>query len=128
MIHSALRLIEQALDEPMEWIISDQVYIEFYRLLRNPLVLKKPLDAPGAYERINFFRNQSGFLHCGYETGCFQEMIPFLENKKFPASKTFDLLLAVTLKKNGVRTFYTRNVKNFRIFPWFSLSDPISDI
>jgi hypothetical protein len=44
----------------------------------------------------------------------------------FPARQTFDLLLAVTLHRNGVNTFYTRNVADFEGYGWFKVIDPLA--
>ncbi len=118
-------MIEQALKEPQEWIIADQVYMELYRLLRNPCVLEKPLSAQEAHEYIDFIRNRSGLLHCGYESEFFPIMQKFFTDSSFPPTRTFDLQLAVTLKQNGVKTFYTRNCKDFEVFNWFIVKDPI---
>jgi predicted nucleic acid-binding protein len=34
-------------------------------------------------------------------------------NPEFPARRTFDAVLAVTLRSNGVTRFYTRNARAF---------------
>jgi toxin-antitoxin system PIN domain toxin len=121
----ARALVQQALDHSVEWIISDQVYFELYRLLRNPIVLEHPLSAPRAWEIIDFYRHQSGWMHCCYETSFMTEIAEFLKSNEFPPRKTFDSVLAVTLNKHGVSTFYTRNKGDFEPFHWFKLIDPL---
>jgi hypothetical protein len=73
--------------------------------------LKKPLSAREAAHRHEYFRDQLGCLHCAYEQGLFSDVLALLDQQDFAASRTADLVLAVTLKRNGVKTFYTRNVK-----------------
>lgn len=45
---AAIRLVRRALAEPSSWIVADQVWLELYRLLRNPSVLSAPLSATDA--------------------------------------------------------------------------------
>ena len=121
----AIALVQQALDHSVEWIISDQVYFELYRLLRNPIVLEHPLSAAQAWEIINFYRRQSGWMHCCYETSFMAEIAELLKSNEFPPRKTFDGVLAITLKKHGVDALYTRNARDFEPFGWFTLIDPL---
>ena len=121
----ARALVQQALDHPSEWIISDQVYFELYRLLRNPLVLEHPLSAVQAWQIIDFYRYQSGWMHCCYETSFMAEIASHLKRTEFPPRRTFDSLLAITLKKHCVDAFYTRNTRDFEAFQWFTLIDPL---
>jgi hypothetical protein len=44
----------------------------------------------------------------------------------FSARRTFDLVLAVTLRRNGVETLYTRNASDFAAFGWFTVVDPLA--
>lgn len=119
-------LVQHALDHPTEWIISDQVYFELYRLLQNPIVLEHPLSAVQGWQIINFYRHQSGWMHCCYETSFMTEIAGYLKSDAFPPRRTFDIVLAITLKKHGVGTFYTRNTRDFEAFHWFVLIDPLA--
>ena len=122
----ARALLERVAHEPVQWIIADQVLFEYYRLIRNPVVLAKPLAAVEAAERLRFFRDEMGCRHCAYDRGCWEEAIVQLSEPSFPARRTFDLVLAVTLRRNGVDTFYTQNVADFQSLGWFRLIDPIA--
>jgi hypothetical protein len=53
-------------------------------------------------------------------------VLALLDQQEFSASRTFDLVLAVTPRRNGVKTFYTRNVKDFADLGWFTVIDPTS--
>ena len=121
----AFGIIQNALENPEEWIIADQVYFELYRLIRNPSVLEHPVTGAQAYELINYYRNKSGWLKCNYEIDFWKDMIPFLETGVFSSAGIFDLRLAVTLKNNNVKNLYTRNAKDFAHFSWFEISNPI---
>jgi toxin-antitoxin system PIN domain toxin len=117
-------VIEQLLATPEEWILADQVLLEYYRLVRNPHVLATPLDALSAWSRVRFFREQAGCLHCGYELSAWADIAEGLQHPSFPPSRTFDLVLAATLRANGVRTFYTRNTRDFSGFGYFKTINP----
>jgi toxin-antitoxin system PIN domain toxin len=121
----ARTLVQQALDHSADWIVSDQVYFELYRLLRNPIVLEHPLSAAQAWEIIDFYRHKSGWMHCCYETSFMAEIAELLNSNEFPPRNTFDGVLAITLKKHGVNTLYTRNTRDFEPYQWFTLIDPL---
>lgn len=118
-------LVEQALCEPENWIIADQVWFELYRLLRNPAVLEKPLTASQATDCIKWYRESSLWLQCAWEPEFMKDLYAFLGNNSFPARNSFDLKLAITLKRHGVNTFYTRNVKDFDDLSFFTVLNPL---
>jgi toxin-antitoxin system PIN domain toxin len=118
--------LEQAARDSAAWTIADQVLFEYYRLVRNPAVLEKPLSAGEAGRRLRFFREEIGWRHCGYDRDCWNEVAAGLSEAAFPARRTFDLVLAVTLRRSGVDTFYTRNPGDFEGFGWFRVIDPLS--
>lgn len=124
--HNACRiLVENALSEPDQWIIAEQVWFELYRLLRNPKVLEKPLSAAQAADAVDWYRNKSGWLRCAWETDMMKELEAIWKENTFPAGRTFDARLAVVLKENGVQEFYTRNARDFEEFRWFEVVDPV---
>jgi predicted nucleic acid-binding protein len=119
-------LVQQALDHSVEWIVSDQIYFELYRLLRNPIVLEHPLSAAEAWKIIDFYRHQSGLMYCCYETSFMSEIAERLKSEELPPSRTFNSVLAITLKKHDVGTYYTKNTRVFEPFHWFTLIDPLA--
>ena len=121
----AVSFIQEAMQNSQAWVIADQVYFEIYRLLRNPVVLGNPLTAREAASVIRFYRMESGFLHCSFESEFMEDVLRMMEKPDFPAARTFDLVLAVTLKRNGVTEFFTKNRKDFLDFNWFQVLDPL---
>ncbi len=109
----AIALVNLMLTSPGEWIIADQVLWEFYKALRHPKILQKPRNAAQAAAHIRFLREQSGVACCATETGHYSDIITFLEKPRFPYQRTHDTVLAVTLRRQGVKVLYTRNVKVF---------------
>ena len=63
-------------------------------------------------------------MHCGYDIALWGEMSDWLARPEFPATRTFDLVLAVTLQAAGVTRFYTRNVEAFKAFSFFDVVNP----
>ena len=62
---SARALIDAVALDSRGWILADQVLFEYYRLVRNPTVLARPLGAPEAAKRLAYFRRELGCQHCG---------------------------------------------------------------
>lgn len=123
---ASYEIIESALLNPEQWVIADQVWFELYRLLRNPKVLEHPLSTIEATQVIQWYREQSGWLHCAWEPEFMDELVSVLRNPSFPPHRLFDAVLAITLKAHGVTIFYTRNTKDFQDFNFFQTIDPLN--
>ena len=106
-------LVDEALQEPSKWILSDQVLFELYKALRNPKILVRPLDAAGAAKQVLFWRTKSGFLHCAYDLPSWETVFEILSRSDTSYQRTHDIVLGITLARNGVGRFYTRNTKDF---------------
>jgi predicted nucleic acid-binding protein len=122
---AAIRLVTEALRSPAEWMLSDQVLFEMYAGLRHPGVFAKPLSATEAARRVAFLRDESGFSFCCYELRLWPMIHASLSAAGFPRRRTYDLVLAVTLRSNGVTEFYTRNVTDFRDAGFEQVVNPI---
>ena len=105
--------LQKVIEEPLGWIIADQVYLELYRALRNSKVISYPLSAKQAAKHISILRNQLGIMHCSYNSDCWDVVMRHLESDNFPYRRTHDAILAATLVSHGVKVFYTRNTKDF---------------
>ncbi len=117
-------VLTKMVSRPDDWLLADQVLFEYYRLVRSPKVLARPLDAAAAARQVEFFRDESGCQHCNQPAECWGEALRWMRRGDFPAARTFDLVLAVTLRLNGVRLFYTRNERDFRDFGFFDVVNP----
>jgi toxin-antitoxin system PIN domain toxin len=118
--------LEAALAEPREWIFSDQVMFELYRLLRHPRVMAKPLTAAKAVKQIAWFREETGFMHCGYDESLWAGVLKVLEARYDRSGLlVHDAVLAETLRAQGVTRFYTRNTTDFEEFDFFEVINPL---
>lgn len=118
-------LVATALDRPNDWVIADQVWFELYRLLRHPRVLHRPLDAQTAAKTVQWYREQSGWQPCAWSPSQMPRLHAQWANPDFPARRTFDAVLALTLRANGVTRFYTRNVRDFTGAGFAEVVDPV---
>jgi toxin-antitoxin system PIN domain toxin len=123
----ALRIYQSMLVSPAEWMVADQVLFEFYRALRNPRILERPLDHSTALQQIRFLREESGVLHCGYDSRFWEKIIVPMAGSAHGSSHIFDRILAITLLSNGVTTFHTRNTRDFAEFSFKKIVNPIDD-
>lgn len=121
----ARQVYEAMLESPEEWLVCDQVLFEFYRALRNPRILERPLDLSAALHQIRFLREESGILHCGYDTRFWKKIVAAMVSSDRASSHIFDRILAITLLSNGVTIFHTRNTRDFAEFPFKELVNPI---
>ena len=64
-------------------------------------------------------------MHCAYETSFMGEVAEVLRSAEFAPRRTFDLVLAVTLKRHRVKTLYTGNTDDFQRLGWFTVVNPL---
>lgn len=124
--HAATAL-QGALDEPKDWIIADQVYIELYKALRNPLIFGRPYGSEEAFSKVQILRDQCGFRRCCYADAVWDQLVTRIQRPDFPYQRTHDAVLAETLIKAGVQSLYTRNIKDFEEYGFITLVNPIDD-
>lgn len=121
----AASALQGALDDPQDWIIADQVYLELYKALRNPRIFGKPYGAEEAFSKIQILRDQCGLRRCCYADAIWDQLAARIQRPDFPYQRTHDAVLAETLLKAGVQTLYTRNIKDFEGYGFASLVNPI---
>lgn len=124
----ANQLVCDALAAPREWIVAEQVLYEYYKALRHPQILSKPVGASEAAEQVRFLREKSGFMVCCYETVVWCRLFDRLSKADFPYQRTHDEILAQTLLHNGVKTFFTRNSKDFEGAGFERVINPIDPL
>ena len=110
---AAFAVLTDLVSIPSGWVLADQTLFEFYRCIRNPLILARPLSAPDAAARLQTLRGLPGCRICQHAEAHWPAAIARLEAPDFPYRRTFDAVLVATLLANGVRTFYTHNSKDF---------------
>ncbi len=120
--------LQKVIENPVDWVIADQVYLELYRALRSPKVMSHPLSAVEAAGHVSLLRDGMGVMHCGYTTECWDRLLGHLQAEDFPYRRTHDAVLAATLLSHGVRTFYTRNTKDFMSAGFDRVTNPVDSL
>ena len=124
--HAAAKtVVEEMLSHPEQWVLADQVLFEFYKALRNPRILEKPLGADAASRHLSFLCEHSGVPRCCYELEQWDAVLGRLRDPSTPYQRTHDIILAATLRARGVTRFYTRNTRDFQDAGFDELIDPI---
>jgi toxin-antitoxin system PIN domain toxin len=109
--------------------ISEFILAEFYGLLRNRAVLRRPLRAEEAVEVIQAYRSHPRWRLIGFPT----ESRPVHEalwqkarERDFAFRNLFDVRTAFTMLAQGVTELATTNVKDFDGIGFRRVWNPIS--
>ena len=123
----ARRFLEQASRDD-GFALSEFVLVEFYTLLRNPAVLRRPLDAEDAARVVETYRRHPRWSLLGFN----EDSVRLHEHlwKKaarpgFGRRRIYDARLALNLRAHGVTAFATANVKDFRDFGFRRVWNPL---
>lgn len=108
--------------------ISELILAEFYGLLRNPAVLKRPLPADEAVEVIQAYRSHPRWRLIGFpiESRPLHDALwQRARAKDFAFRKLYDARSALTMTSQGVTEFATVNVKDFEGLGFRKVWNPI---
>ena len=110
--------------------ISEFILAEFYGLLRNPAVLKHPLDADDAVEVIQTYRRHPRWRLIGFpvESRMLHDTLwQKARRKDFAFRRLYDARSALTMTAQGVTEFATANVKDYEGFGFRRVWNPINE-
>ena len=96
--------------------LSEFVLTEFYLLLRNPAVLKKPLSAQDAVQVIQSYRQHPSWKTLGFPPTSREIHAYLWQQAATPGiarRRIYDTRTALCLRAFGVNEFATANVKDF---------------
>jgi uncharacterized protein len=108
--------------------ICELVLVELYVLLRNPAILKNPLEPADAASIIQTFRRHPTWRLIDYpgDTSSVTDDVWRLAAQPNVGRRiVFDARLALTLRHHGVIGFATRNEKHFAGFGFKSVWNPL---
>ena len=103
-------------------VLSELILRELYGLLRNPVVLAKPLSANAAVDVCESFRQHPRWQVVGLPPNCRQFHDTF-----WPRLRAFDWRAALSLLQQGVTDFATVNEKDFRGFGFARVWNPLTE-
>lgn len=111
--------------------LSEFVLLEFYNLLRNPAVLKRPLTAPAAAEVIQTYRSHPHWKVLGLPRDgqrLHDELWQYAATAGVARRRVFDARIAFSLIHQGVRSFATANVKDFDGLGFDRVWNPLTEV
>ncbi|MBN8420923.1 MAG: PIN domain-containing protein [Verrucomicrobia bacterium] len=108
--------------------LSEFVLTELYLLLRNPVVLKKPLSAPDAAQVIQSYRQHPRWKILGFPPTSREVHTELWQHAATPGiarRRIYDTRTALCLRAFGVTHFATANVKDFVGFGFSKVWNPL---
>lgn len=106
-------------------VLCELCLVELYGLLRNPAVVKRPLDAPAAVAVIERLRSHPQWELVDYPGGLMNDVWPASAQAGLGRRRIYDTRLAFTLRHHGVAEFATTNVKDFEGFGFTRVWNPL---
>lgn len=126
--HAAAYAWLSSIQHAEEVAISEFILAELYDLLRNPAVLKHPLDAADAVEVIQTYRSHPRWRLIGFPI----ESRPLHDalwqragRKDFAFRRLYDARSALTMITQGVTEFATVNAKDYEGLGFRRVWDPL---
>lgn len=109
--------------------LCEQVLMELYCLLRNPVVCKRPLSSHDAVSVIQGLRSNPKWSIVDIVIGSniMKQVWEHAASRSFAYRRVFDVRLALTLQHNGVTEFATRNKKDFVSLGFERIWDPFTE-
>jgi uncharacterized protein len=111
-----------------EVAISEFVLAELYGLLRNPVVLRHPLDADETVKIVQSYRNHPRWRLIGFPLDSrplHDALWQRAARKDFAFRRLYDARAALTMVAQGVTEFATVNVKDFAGFGFRRVWNPL---
>lgn len=105
-------------------VISEQVLVELYLLLRNEKIISPPLSAEAAVRECSLFRSHPRWQLVD-SADVMDQVWPLAAARNFPRRKIFDVRLAKSLQSHGVTRFATANVKDFENLGFEKVLNPL---
>lgn len=108
-----------------EIVLCELCLVELYGLLRNPSVVRRPLDSPAAVALIQRLRGHPHWELVDYPGGVMSSVWTAASVAGFPRRRIYDARLAQALLHHGVDELATTNVKDFVGFGFLRVWNPL---
>jgi uncharacterized protein len=106
-------------------ILCELCLVELYGLLRNPAVVKRPLDAPAAVTIIQRLRSHPHWELIDYSGGLMNDVWHAAAKQGTARRRIYAARLALALRQHGVAELATANVKDFDAFGFARVWNPL---
>jgi toxin-antitoxin system PIN domain toxin len=126
--HQSARDFLQNHAEDGTFVVCEQVLMELYCLIRNPVVSRPPLSAGEAAAVIAVWRSNPAWriVDVPGEARIMDRAWGLAAQRGFAFRRIFDVRLALTLHHHGVTEFATRNTRDFAEFGFTKVWDPLA--
>lgn len=124
-LHTRARSFFDSHVENDRFAICELVLVELYGLIRNPVVVKRPLSAAQAVKVCKRFRQNRRWRVIDYPGGLMDELWRRAAAHDFARRRIYDVRLALTLEYHGVTELATRNTRDFQDFGFARVWDPL---
>jgi toxin-antitoxin system PIN domain toxin len=128
--HSGAAAFLASIDADEGVALSELVLVEFYRLLRNPVINENPLAAEAAAEVIETYRRHPRWLLVSLpvdQRRLHDRLWQVATRPQFAYRRIYDARLALALVQQGVTEFATVNVKDFQDLGFSRVWNPLED-
>lgn len=119
----AIKLQEKVVFSKLTAAVAIQNLLEFYSAVTNRKTLSKPLDYISAQKAcLTYFT--SGFIVIYPKENDFKTALTLAHSKKITGRRVFDVYLVATMLSNGIKTIYTANDRDFKMFKEIKVVNP----
>ncbi len=125
--HEPARVFLETLGERQDVVVCELMLVEVYLKLRNPMILRRPLDAATAAAHCQAIRNNANW-HLVESAPVMAEVWRRASARDFAVRRIVDARLALTLRHHGVDEFATSNEKDFAGFGFTRVWNPLKTV
>ena len=111
--HAAAAAWFKTRQESADLVLCELCLMELYALLRNPTVVRRPLESSAAVRVIQSLRKHPRWEIIDYPGGLMDGLWKAAATPGFARRRVYDARLAATLLHHGVAELVTANVKDF---------------
>jgi len=123
----AAALVERALRQKFEAVISIQNISELYSVLTNSKKLKNPLSPQDASRVCKLYLSSSEIPKIAPNERVILRALELASELNRKGGDFFDCVLAATMESEDVKQILTENVSDFKAFKFVSTASPIKE-
>jgi len=112
--------------ENADLVLCELTLVELYGLLRNDVLLARPLSAADAVDTVQRLRHHPFWELIDYPGGLMEPVWAAAAAPRFARRRIYDARLALALRHHGVTEFATANVKDFAGFGFTRVWNPLA--
>ncbi|MDA4129437.1 MAG: PIN domain-containing protein [Thaumarchaeota archaeon] len=123
----AAALLEKALGQKFEAVISIQNISELYSVLTNSRKLKNPLSPQEASRICKLYLSSAEIPKIAPNERAILRALELASELNRKGGDFFDCVLAATMESEDVKKILTKNVSDFKEFKFVSAASPITE-